>query len=51
LVVSLFFTHLVVYNALVLLSAITLTSVLFGCIALFVGVILWLFRQGIGMRV
>jgi len=132
LVVSLFFTHLVVYNALVLLSAITLTSVLFslgglingvfakgfdgmsivptfvltpltylggifysisqfppvwqnvslvnpilymvnafrygflgisdvpvwicfsvlfGCIALFVGIILWLFRQGIGMRV
>ena len=132
LVVSLFFTHLAVYNALVLLSAITLTSVLFslgglingvfakgfdgmsivptfvltplmylggifysisqfppvgqkvslanpilymvnafrygflgisdvpvwicfgvlfGCIALFVGVILWLFRQGIGMRV
>ena len=30
LVVSLFFTHLVVYNALVLLSAITLTSVLFS---------------------
>ena len=26
-------------------------GVLFGCIALFVGVILWLFRQGIGMRV
>jgi len=26
-------------------------SVLFGCIALFVGIILWLFRQGIGMRV